>query len=297
MELERKIAIIGAAGMLGHSLREAFPNALLLDINASESRVQMVDLASQDSLKEMLAGFGSGDFVVNAAAYTNVDGAETEEGNMISQRVNVEGPTNLARLSSKQDFKVLHFSTGYVFDGQNAPYREEDKTNPPNNYGRHKLLGEYPILDEGGIVLRTDVLFGPHGANFVDTIKKLARGRTKLEVVNDQIGSPTYVDDLAQITKVLLGNNTSNGAIYHTVNRGRCSRAHLAREIINILGLNCEVVDTSTEKYNEKNRSGKATAVRPPDCSLVTPNIVALGYIPRNWQTAVADYLTHTKQF
>ena len=299
-ELERKIAIIGAVGMLGHTLRDVFPNALLLDYDDKEQEVKKVDITQIESLEMALDGFGPNDWVVNAAAHTVVDDAETDEGRAKSWRTNEVGPKNLAIVSLSEGFQILHFSTAYVFDGKKGMYREKDETNPINTYGKHKLAVEKPILNVGGVVLRTDALYGPHGRHlpFVDAIIKkiydnLSKDIESIEVVNDQIGSPTYTSDLAHMAKAVIDNHTpiTEGSVFHAVNEGRVSRADLARSIIEILGLRCEVIDVTTEMWNQKHRNGIPTAVRPYDCSLDTQELSKV-YKPRTWNAALREYLT-----
>jgi len=188
-ELERKIAIIGASGMLGHALSGVFQHAILLDFKPSDSSIRYVDITQLDKLEEAFADFGSNDWVINAAAYTKVDLAETEAGGLQSFRVNVNGPENLAKVSRSTGSKIIHFSTAYVFDGKAGLYIESDERYPLNTYGKHKLVGENPVLDVGGVVLRTDTLYGPHGENFVDDIvianarRRLAKGIKTIEIV------------------------------------------------------------------------------------------------------------------
>lgn len=298
VQLEQQVAVIGAAGNLGHALRSTFPNALFLDIRDTEPYIQRVDITKCQELEHTLQSFGPSDWIINAAAYTKVDDVETPEGRSKSLRANVIGPRNLATLALSNGPQIVHISTAYVFDGRNGMYKEDDETNPLNIYGRHKLAGERPILNSGGIVLRTDVLYGQNGENFVDTIivsikKKLAEDIHSIEVVNDQIGSPTYTADLAQMVKAVIEHPDSlNGPqVFHAVNKRRVSRADLVREIIKFLGYDCTVIDVSTEQWNQEYRQGKPTAERPRDCSLDTAKLEKI-YTPRDWKVALREYLT-----
>jgi len=290
VNLERRVVILGAAGMLGHALSEIFPKASLLDFRSSE-KIDFVDVTSLDDLSTKLNEFGHEDWVINASAYTDVDGAETEEGARSSYNLGVIGPRNLARLALEKRFGIVHYSTAYVFNGEKGSYNELDAPSPLNNYGVHKLAGEIPILDVGGIVLRTDVLYGPNGKkSFVDAIvRKLADAPEALEVVGDQIGSPTFTNDLALMTKALIIRGTSG--VYHAVNTGAISRAEMARFIVNYLRSPCRVMEISTEEYNAKYRNGKPTARRPKDCSLNLVRLNNAGIIPRTWNGALTDYI------
>lgn len=295
--LEGRVVIIGAAGMLGHALQREFPNALLLDNKPTSPRMAMVDVTSVDDLRSQIGHLRSGDWVINSSAITGVDFAETEKGSILSHDVNARGPANLAQLSAECGFGLVHYGTDFVFDGQKGNYRETDKPNPLNNYGRDKLEGERFVLCAGGLVLRTAYLYGPNGhGHFIDTVINLARTTSRREFVNDQIGSPTFSQDLAEITKHVIDADGAIGPeIYHAVNNGRVSRADLAREIIRSLGIMCEVVDTTTQDYNERHRKGIPTAVRPFDSSLSTEKLRSTGYAPRTWQSALKDYLSQKR--
>ena len=291
-DLEGRIAIMGAAGMLGHALREVFHKALVFDITYPGK--YRLDITEIDDLKEKLRDFREQDLVINAAAFINVDGAETEEGRNKSYGINVLGPINLAHISRTQGFKIVHYSTAFVFDGKKGDYKEDDEACPLNNYGAHKLEGEAHILGANGLVLRTDTLYGPNGPdNFVDTIAKKAREQNVTPVINDQIRSPTYTHDLAAITRALIekGKAANGPKIYHAVNQGAVSKAELAREVLRILDLSDEIQEISTEEYNKRFRADKATAQRPRDCSLSTNKLIELGIIPREWRVALIDYL------
>ncbi len=290
--LERRIAIIGAAGMLGHAIRKVFPKALVFDI--AYPGMYRLDITKIDDLKEKLRAFREQDLVINTAAFTKVDEAETEVGGNKSYGIDVVGPINLAHLSRTQGLKIVHYSTAFVFDGKKGNYNESDETCPLNNYGAHKLEGEGQILGANGLVLRTDTLYGPNGPdNFVDAIAKKAREQEVIPVVNDQICSPTYTYDLAAITRALVekGEAANGSKIYHAVNQGAVLKAELAKEVLRILGLSNELQEISTEEYNKRFRVGTATAQRPRDYSLSTGKLIELGITPREWRVALIDYL------
>jgi dTDP-4-dehydrorhamnose reductase len=188
--------------------------------------------------------------IVNCAAYTNVDGCETNEETALL--VNGRGPGHLAEAAKEFGATLVHVSTDYVFDGTKySPYTEEDVTNPQSAYGRSKLLGEKAILESGldkFFIVRTSWLYGPGGKNFVETIARLAKEREELRIVDDQVGSPTFTDDLARaiFNRLELGASPSFAkasagrpvpppglyGIYHFADEGECSWYEFAEAIV-----------------------------------------------------------------
>lgn len=178
--------------------------------------------------------------IVNCAAYTNVDGCETNEETATA--VNGLGPGHLAEAAREVGATLVHISTDYVFDGRKgAPYTEEDAPGPLSAYGRSKLKGERAILESGlerYFIIRTSWLYGPGGKNFVETIVRLAKEREELRIVADQVGSPTFTADLAQALFSLLALGTPHPSrlppygIYHFADDGQCSWYEFGREIV-----------------------------------------------------------------
>jgi dTDP-4-dehydrorhamnose reductase len=170
--------------------------------------------------------------IVNCAAYTNVDGCETDEET--ANLVNGKGPGYLAEAAKGLGATLVHISTDYVFDGtKGSPYTEEDAPNPRSAYGRSKLLGEQAILQSGlekFFIIRTSWLYGPGGKNFVETIARLAREREELRIVADQVGSPTLTDDLARAIFGLL--KAGAFGIYHFADEGECSWYEFGEAIV-----------------------------------------------------------------
>lgn len=175
--------------------------------------------------------------VVNCAAWTGVDAAETAEPDAL--RVNGEGPRHLAVLAAKHGARLLQVSTDYVFIGDSsAPYRETDRPAPRTAYGRTKLAGEHAVLDllpGDGYVVRTAWLYGAEGPNFVRTMIRLERERDTVDVVGDQYGQPTWTADLAE-RLVALGSGDAPAGIYHGTSAGAASWYDLAREVFRLLG-------------------------------------------------------------
>lgn len=206
------ILVIGGNGQLGRHLRTELPHAEFWD----RSVVDLSDIASLAHKLETARV----EAIINAAAYTAVDKAESERD--LAWRINVEAPATLARAAARLDVPLVHVSTDYVFDGsQSTGYVEADPTNPLNQYGRSKLGGELAVasLCRKYWILRTSWVFSEHGHNFTKTMLRLARERDELRVVDDQHGRPTYAGDLARcVTSLLDAAGDSNAppwGVYH----------------------------------------------------------------------------------
>ncbi|MFP3942396.1 MAG: dTDP-4-dehydrorhamnose reductase [Alphaproteobacteria bacterium] len=229
-----RILLTGANGQLGTELRRCLEGQgwALTAVSRQE-----LDIADADAVEEFFSGQRF-DLVVNAAAYTAVDGAETEQETAF--RVNAGAPGRLARLCAAQGASLIHFSTDYIFDGTKpAPYRENDPPCPANAYGRSKEAGERAIREalERHLIIRTAWLFGARGGNFVKTMLRLSEERDELSVVADQHGNPTAACDLAnctaELTRKLFENPPREFAwgTYHCVNRDAASWFEFAEAI------------------------------------------------------------------
>lgn len=191
--------------------------------------------------------------IVNCAAYTAVDAAETNKE--LAVAINVEGANNLAKVANRFNTKLIHISTDFVFDGKHyLPYKETDHPNPLSVYGNTKLAGEQQVLAEysNSIIIRTAWLYSSFGANFVKTMQKLGTERDELNVVFDQVGTPTYAADLAQtILEILtqLEAGSTNKGIYHYSNEGVASWYDFAKEIMELSSINCNVFPIETLAY------------------------------------------------
>lgn len=230
-----RVALIGANGMLAGMVRRlAPPEYELLPFDLPQ-----FDLSDRELVLKTL-GAVAPQVIINCAAYTNVDGCETNEE--LATRVNGDGPGYLAEAAREIDADLVHISTDYVFDGRKKePYAEEDAPNPLSAYGRSKLRGERAILESGlksFFIVRTSWLYGPGGKNFVETIIRLAQEREELRIVADQVGSPTYTADLARAIFRLLGLESPHASrltpygIYHFANEGACSWHEFGEEIV-----------------------------------------------------------------
>ena len=220
----------------------------------------------------------SPELVINAAAYTNVDGCETETE--IAYTANALGPRNLAQACERRGCELLHVSTNYVFDGRSErPYEPFDLPNPISAYGRSKLAGEEYVkhLSSYWYVVRSAGVYG-RGHNFVRTMLRAAKERDVLKVKDDEFISPTYAYDLAEgIAKII---ETGLYGLYHLTNSGSCSWYEFAEEIFSFSGTVVEVIPISTSEY-------PLPAARPANGVLSTLGSPTL----RHWREALVDYL------
>jgi dTDP-4-dehydrorhamnose reductase len=236
------ILVTGANGQLGTEFKKLLPNAIF-------AGVDVLDITDLDAVKNFVQK-NSIKIIINCAAYTAVDKAEDEIE--LAKKINEDGPRNLALSGAK----IIHISTDYVFDGNNyKPYLPQDKTNPISVYGRTKLAGELAVLENAkiAIIVRTAWLYSAHGNNFVKTMQRLGVEKETLNVVADQIGSPTFAGDLAQaIVDILPQINEANKGIYHYTNEGVCSWYDFAVKIMELSGLNCKVNPIPSSVYPTK---------------------------------------------
>lgn len=240
-----KILVIGAAGQLGHDLLKA----LTPDHETTGVDIDEVDITDAASASDVIRANSPG-LVINSAAYTNVDGCETETE--LAWAVNATGAGNVAGACGDVGAALVHISTDYVFDGtKGEPYLEDDPTSPLGEYGRSKLAGEEEVraaLDRH-LIVRTAWLFGTHGGNFVKTMIRLGRERDLLKVVNDQTGSPTYAGHLAAALKELAETRLDQPGIYHMTNSGQCTWFDFAAEIFRLTGIEADLEPTTTGEF------------------------------------------------
>ena len=236
------LLITGSNGQLGNELKSIIKNALFTDSN--ELDITNYELVKQFVIEKNI------DTIINCAAYTAVDKAEDNE--VLAYKVNTLGPENL----SKTGCKIIHISTDYVFDGLNhKPYKEDDIPSPLSVYGKTKLEGENKLLTNANevIIIRTAWLYSTFGSNFVKTMIKLGHEKESINVVNDQIGTPTYAKDLAETIKLILPQiNSINKGIYHYTNEGVCSWYDFTTEIMDLYNLKCKVNPIPSSSYPTK---------------------------------------------
>ena len=296
-----KILLLGHKGMLGSDL--------LTKLSREHKVVGMdkeeIDIVSADECENAIRE-ASFDIVINAAAYTNVDGCETDREGCFA--VNAEAVKNIAEACRNTKTRIIHFSTDYVFDGTaREPYKEDASCNPINVYGESKLAGERYLqtLSDNYLLIRTSWLYGIKGKNFVkailekaeakkyiaDTMNKTnakADGPSTLSVVDDQVGSPTYTKDLAAAVSVLIEKNAQG--IFHVTNRGSCTWHQFAVKILKETGYDNIVVEPI------KSIDLKRPAMRPAYSILSTQKFIqATGKTLQPWQLALQDYLNNSK--
>ncbi len=231
--------VTGANGQLGCELRRLIPNSVFTDS-------KMLDITDAAAVANFVRA-NNIDLIINCAAYTAVDRAESEPD--LALAVNENGPRNLAETG----VPLIHVSTDYVFDGTgHRPYLPTDKTSPVSAYGRTKLAGEHAIANSAKtfVIIRTAWLYSAFGNNFVKTMRRLGAERAELNVVADQIGTPTWAADLAAaIVKVAGALKPGTRAIYHYSNAGACSWYDFAHSIMELSGLKCNVNPINTAQY------------------------------------------------
>lgn len=246
-----KVAVIGARGMLGTDFMEACGAAGLQAFGFDQPEIDVTDYQT------LLGAIPQSDWIINCAAYTNVDGAEKAPDDAFA--VNAKGARNLARLAVMMRTPLLHISTDYVFDGhRDHPYTEWNRPNPINIYGASKLAGEQAIRGQGCeyIIVRTQSLFGRHGPNFVKTIaRRLTESDDELRVVSDQVSSPTYTGHLSIALLYLLKANQRG--IVHISASGECSWYEFACAIANKVKPTATIMPVRTEEFPRP-------ATRPP---------------------------------
>lgn len=277
----RKVLIIGSKGMLGHDLMAVFG-----DLNPVGADKKELDIADGAAVEKFILDLKP-DIIINAAAYTDVDGCETNQDS--AMKVNGYAVGYLAKISQKIGAILVHYSTDYVFDGKKPEgYKEDDEPkNPVNFYGKSKLLGEKLLKEncKNYYLIRTSWLFGKNGKNFVDTILRIGKEKKELKVVNDQYGKSTYTVDLAKKTKELLEGKYPFG-IYHITNEGTTTWYDFTLKIFEIY-----------KKMHPEEKLAKvilcASAEFPRPAKRPAWSILLNTKLPpsRPWQEAIKEYL------
>ena len=274
----KKVLILGARGMLGQALGREFSSYQPVCWDKSD-----LDITDKERVEEKLLQLRP-EIIINAAAYTDVDAAETNED--LAILINGLAVGYLAKAAKDIGAVLIHYSTDYVFDGKKkAGYSEDDKPNPINAYGRSKLRGEQELVKNTDkyYLIRSSWLFGPGGKNFVDTILTLAGKQDTIKVVNDQHGKPTYTLDLAKATRGLLESQKPFG-IYHITNetpKGGITWYEFARKIVELKGLKIQVVPCKTKDFPRP-------AQRPEYAELINNQLDPARFL----NEALVDYLS-----
>lgn len=269
------ILITGARGMLGSMLAE-----VLADQNPVGWDKEELDITDLEQTREKISTLGP-DVIINAAAYTDVDGAASKHD--LAFAVNETGVRNLAIAAKEINATLVHYSTDYVFSGDREEgYNESDTPGPAANiYGESKLAGEKTLqaITPNFYLIRTAWLYGPNGKNFVETMLKIAATKKILQIVNDQHGSPTFTKDVAMFTKQLLAKPYPPG-IYHATNSGQTTWFGFAQKIFEFAGISVELTPVKSDQFPRP-------AARPASSVLRHTQ----GPIMRPWQDALKEYI------
>jgi dTDP-4-dehydrorhamnose 3,5-epimerase len=274
-----KILILGANGQLGKALQDVYPGAKTADIDE-------LDITNPESVKNY--DWNSVNTILNAAGYTNVDGAETKEGRAICWKVNDKAVGYLADAASKNNLLLVHISTAYVFDGKKKIYTEDDQPNPLGEYAKSKAAGDQRVKAvPKHYIVRTDSVIG-EGKNFVRTMLELGGKGISPKVVSDQTIRPTFTAVLAQAIKFLVEKPAEFGTYNVTNNGDPLSWADFTRAIFKEAGINQAVIDTTYQEYS----AGKpGVAPRPLNSVLYLTKIKAAGFSPTDWRHDLREYL------
>lgn len=247
------ILVTGSNGQLGNELRLVVEEKDKVN-NYFFTDVAELDITNKSDVSQFLLA-NDIDVVVNCAAYTNVDKAEDEKG--IADLINHIGVKNLAESCKERDGFLIHISTDYVFDGtKNTPYTETDETKPLGVYGETKLRGENAIISTGCeyVITRTSWLYSSFGNNFLKTMQRLTAEKENLKVVFDQVGTPTYAGDLANVIYTIIQRDEADikNQIYHFSNEGVCSWYDFAVAINEAYGNNCNIKPCHSNEFPSK---------------------------------------------
>ncbi|MFA6754424.1 MAG: dTDP-4-dehydrorhamnose reductase [Candidatus Dojkabacteria bacterium] len=247
----KKVLLLGSSGMLGKYLSE-FLEERGYEVERNDRADGGIDITNEEEVKKAIEN-SNAEYVVNCAAFTDVNRAEDERD--IAFKVNAEAPGYMAKHCKGQNIPFIHISTDYVFgDNLQEGYSEEyDIFNPLNVYGESKLEGEKRVLGEGGgaYIFRTSWLFGPGATNFIEKISKYARELPELKVVTDEIGCPTFVGDLSERILLAIGGEIEPG-IYHACSSNHLSRYEFAQEILGLQGIETPINECKLEDFERK---------------------------------------------
>ncbi len=276
---ESSIFIVGARGQLGLALQAQYPGAKSADI----SELDITNPASVASFD-----WSGTKIILNAAAYTNVDGAETPEGKQAAEAVNDQAVANLVKVANDKDMLLVHVSTAYVFDGTKPIYTETDTMNPLSNYAKSKAAGDKKASQAAKhYIVRTDSVIG-EGKNFVRTMLELGKKGVAPTVVANQIIRPTFASVLVEAIKFLIDQSAPYG-IYNVTNEGASvSWADFTRTIFKEAGVTLAVTDTTLAEYAS---SKPGIAPRPLHSVLDLHKIEVLGFKPHDWHEDLKEYI------
>jgi dTDP-4-dehydrorhamnose reductase len=296
-----RILVTGKNGQLGRSIQKIVNTDTKIDNNQSPNNFIFVgreelDLSSEKNISHYF-GNNKFDIIINCAAYTQVDLAKQEV--KLANQINHLAVKQIASIASKQQTRLIHISTDYVFDGEsNKPYLETDTPNPLNAYSRTKLTGEkalQTLMPMNALVIRTSWLYSEYGNNFVSTMLKLGKEQDELSVINDQMGSPTYAADLADAILEIIKHKkfrdvAQTTQIYNYSNEGEISWYEFAKEIFKIEKIDCKVNSITTQQY-------PTPAKRPRNTLMKKDKIVKVFNIKiSNWKSSLNSCMTILKK-
>ena len=276
-----RVAVFGASGLLGQALMREWSGDVVTGLGSRDADIRDVIRVSQ------IVRETNPEWIVLSAAYTDVDGCESNAG--LAFAVNRDGAVNVAHAAKEVGARLLFLSSDYVFDGKKAtPYDTTDPRNPQSVYGRTKAEAETRLREllPECCVVRTSWLFGVGGKCFPDTIMKLAATRPVIDVVDDQRGCPTYAVDLARGIISLCRENAEG--IVHVTNAGSCTWFEFAQQIVKSAGLATDVRPTSSEQMARP-------APRPAYSVLGSSSLEASGLVMPSWQDALSRYLVERR--
>lgn len=277
---QSKILILGGNGQLGKALQKRYPDAVSTD----SSELDITSIASLASYD-----WSGVEIILNAAAYTNVDGAETPDGRRSAWAVNAVAPANIAEIADEHGITLVHISTDYVFDGTSEVHTEDEQVTPLSSYGSSKAAGDLAVsLTHKHYIVRTSWLIG-EGRNFVKTMVNLAQKNISPTVVQDQVGRLTFTNTIVEAIDHLL-NSGANYGTYNVSNSGNsASWADITRSIFKALNRSdLTVSDISTAEYFADKDE---IAPRPLQSTLDLAKIEATGFTPIDWEQALKDYI------
>lgn len=278
---DSEILIIGSNGQLGRALQSAFPNARAVDSD-------QLDITNSTAIHNY--NWSGIRVIINAAAYTNVDGAETIEGRLAAWNINASAVVNLVLAAQQHDLTLVHISSDYVFDGTKSPHSEDEPYSPLGVYGQSKAAGDIAAgLTPKHYIIRTSWVIGD-GKNFVRTMLDLGKKGVNPTVVADQIGRLTFTSELVRAIQHLLSTNLRLPyGTYNISNDGQpASWADITREIYKLAGYENIVTDTTTSEYY----AGKeGIAPRPLQSTLDLAKIQATGFVCKDWRDELKQYI------
>nr|WP_321410805.1 dTDP-4-dehydrorhamnose reductase [uncultured Carboxylicivirga sp.] len=289
----KKILVIGSEGQLGSELK--LLHTLFDKAEFTFTTIESLDVTNQTELAKQITS-DSYSYIINCTAYTAVDNAESDQ--VLADQINHLALKTIGESSSEIGARVIHVSTDYVFDGTNyKPYTENDITSPNSVYGKTKLAGEIALMNanKNSIILRTSWLYSMFGNNFVKTMLKLGQERSDLNVIFDQVGTPTFARDLAKVILHIIEKDINfeisfQSGIYHYSNEGVCSWFDFTRTIHEIANITCNVKPIESKDY--------PTAAPRPHYSVLNKSKIKTVYnvdIPY-WKDSLKECIAHINQ-